>query len=88
MPNPIDLHQYFYGEPPKLDKAIEIIRKELSPAMIDQILKGIDDPDYEGKQHFGVGLWVRNTLRENGIDWNDIAMDSLWYEILRRAVGK
>jgi|GEM_PF-3154446 len=20
MPNPIDLHQYFYGEPPKLDK--------------------------------------------------------------------
>ena len=55
MPDLIDLHQYFYGEPPKLDKAIEIIRNELTPEMIEQVLKGVDDSDYEGKQHFGVG---------------------------------
>jgi hypothetical protein len=34
--------------------------------------------------HFGVGIWVRNKLRER-FDWDDVTLDQAWAGLIGEA---
>jgi len=44
------------------------------------------------KLHYGFGIFVRNSLREGGFNWDDIILDGYWYDLIfeaaRRFVNK
>jgi hypothetical protein len=38
--------------------------------------------------HFGLGLQVRNTLREGDFTWDDITLDGEWAGLIREAARR
>ena len=47
-----------------------------------------DDPaSWWVPAHFGLGLTVRNHLRNAGFRWSDTALDDHWHEIVEMAAG-
>jgi hypothetical protein len=47
----------------------------------------IGEPNFVGKYHFGLGLWVRNTLRVAGFRWGAQILDECWFKLLSEAVN-
>jgi hypothetical protein len=39
-------------------------------------------------EHFGLGLWVRNVLREGGFGWDDQTLDGVWAELIAEAARR
>jgi hypothetical protein len=44
--------------------------------------------DWWVEHHHGLGMGVRNLLRQGGFEWGPIDMDDLWVGIVERAVKK
>ena len=38
------------------------------------------------KRHLGLGMKIRNILREGGFQWGNLALDDYWYHLLEDAV--
>jgi hypothetical protein len=38
--------------------------------------------------HFGLGLRVRNSLREAGFGFDDVWLDDHWFELVEEAAGR
>ena len=39
-------------------------------------------------KHFELGMYVRNTLREGGFDWDPTLLDDTWSELIRIAARR
>jgi len=57
-----------------LEEVAEIIKKE--------------GPDWEVHHHYGIGIDVRNLLREGGFLWDAIELDDVWAGLIEKAVKK
>jgi hypothetical protein len=40
------------------------------------------------EHHHGLGMGVRNLLREGGFEWGPIELDELWVRLVERAARK
>ena len=38
--------------------------------------------------HFELGMYVRNTLREGGFDWDPMLLDDIWSELICKAAHR
>jgi len=46
----------------------------------------LNDPDWLILHHFFIGAEIRNLLRINGFDWDDVTLDHEWEPITLAAV--
>ena len=56
----------------------------LADNLDEELLKEISGKEPEDLFHFGLGIKVRNLLREK-FDWNDIVLDELWDSLVVKA---
>lgn len=59
-------------------EAINYLRSQVSLEMLWEVYTHRNDPTWLARQHFGLGLWTRNTLRAAGFAWDDLALDARW----------
>ena len=38
--------------------------------------------------HFELGMYVRNTLRDGGFDWDPMLLDDIWSELIWKAADR
>jgi hypothetical protein len=73
--NPIDQKEH--------DNAVSFLRKKLSPRDLGTIkYKMKTNPDWFKQQQYGVGLHVRNLLREGGFGWGDSLLYQEWKSLI------
>ncbi len=70
-------------------QAIKYLIEQASDETLRQVyeLQQIS-PDWAINHHFGLGLWVRNTLREGGFTWDDLTLDSKWGPLIAAAAKR
>lgn len=51
-------------------------------------LKQGEGTGWPSQQHFGLGIWVRNALREGGFAWDDQTLDNEWAELIAEAAER
>ncbi|MCQ3977073.1 MAG: hypothetical protein DPW09_26895 [Anaerolineae bacterium] len=73
-------------------EAIDYLLRQISIEALGQVNAHRDDPTWFGDQHFGLGLWVRNSLRRGDFKWDDLTLDAEWPALIvamaeRLAVG-
>jgi hypothetical protein len=68
--------------------AVSILRNELSPDSAKIIRFSIEqDQSYATSfQQVGLGVAIRNLLAKNGILWEEVAVCSIWLEILKESI--
>lgn len=59
-------------------EAINYLRTQVSLEILWEVYTHQNDPTWLARQHFGLGLWTRNTLRAAGFAWDDLALDARW----------
>ena len=73
--------------PTERDQAIRLlagkIPKETS-ANILMLMQNKQTP-WHHASHFGLGLQVRNALREASYNWGDVYLDDHWHELVEEA---
>ncbi len=68
-------------------RAVQCIIENVSEATLLQIYTEISkDPDWLILHHFFIGAEIRNLLRINGFDWDDVTLDHEWEPITLAAV--
>ncbi len=60
------------------EEAIDYLLRQISLEVLGQVDAHRDDPTWFRDQHFGLGLWVRNSLRRAGFKWDDLTLDAEW----------
>jgi hypothetical protein len=68
--------------------AVSILRNELSPDSAKIIQFSIEQNQSYGTilQQVGFGVAIRNLLAKNGILWEEVAVYSIWLEILKESI--
>jgi hypothetical protein len=80
-------HLLFGTPEEELERAVEFLRKELSPDMMEEIGVAMKaSAHFEIDQHFGIGMSIRNLLRKGGFEWDALILDGQWSRVLRRAI--
>jgi hypothetical protein len=72
----------------RFSAAVSILRNELSPDSAKIIRFSIEQlhPSEILLQHVGFGVAIRNLLAKNGILWEEVAICSIWLEILKESI--
>lgn len=68
------------------DKAVQYLARTIPEDTFEEIAESIrsDGPDWKWKQHYGVGVYVRDLLREGEIYQGD--PETTWAEFIEKAV--
>lgn len=70
-------------------QAIKYLIEQASDEILRQVYElQQSNPDWVINHHFGLGLWVRNTLREGGFKWDDLTLDSRWGSLIAAAAKR
>jgi hypothetical protein len=68
-------------------RAIQHVATNVPKETLLQIYEKISrDPDWLIMHHFGIGIGIRNLLREGGFAWDDTTLDREWEPITLEAV--
>jgi hypothetical protein len=80
---------FLFGIPKEeFERAVEFLRKELSPNTMEEIRATMEaSADFDIDRHFGIGMSVRNLLRKGGFEWDAVTLDGQWSRVLRAAIG-
>lgn len=70
------------------EEAINYLRTQISLEILQQVYTHRDDPTWLNSQHFGLGLWTRNTLRAAGFGWDDLTFDAEWPVLITAAAER
>jgi len=72
------------------ERAICYLIKKIPQRTLREINSYIqkEGSDWAIKQHFELGLDIRNTLRNGKFDWDDVLFDNLWAELTEEAVRR
>jgi hypothetical protein len=75
------------------EEEIESAVNYLASSMPENILRKTfdlfqQDIELVSREHFGLGMDVRNFLRRGGFDWGDIELDENWIYLLWKASKK
>lgn len=60
------------------EKALAYLRSKLLPDILAEVYAHREDAIWVERQHFGLGLAVRNSLREGGFEEDDQTLDHEW----------
>lgn len=67
-------------------EAINYLRTQMSLEILWEVYIHRNDSAWLNRQHFGLGLWVRNTLRAAGFEWDDLTLDAKWPALITAMV--
>ncbi|MFI5253425.1 MAG: hypothetical protein ACHQQQ_13455 [Bacteroidota bacterium] len=69
------------------DNAVTYLRKHLTPRDLSTVkYKSKTNPDWFKEHQFGVGIHIRNILRDRGFHWTDHLDYSEWRNLIEDAV--
>lgn len=69
-------------------QAIDYLQSQVSLEALRQVYSHRDDSPWFRDQHFGLGLWVRNTLRAGGFKWDALTLDGEWAALITAAAKR
>jgi hypothetical protein len=71
-------------------KAVQYLIDHIPEETMRDVKNSMDKngKDWWLEHHHGIGMGVRNLLREGGFDWDPVDMDDLWVGLVERAVRK
>ncbi len=75
---------------PKKEEAINYLLDKTPPETLGEIyhlMTSEGSKDWPTQQHFGLGLWVRNTLRQK-FERDDQTLDSKWASLIETAAKR
>lgn len=70
------------------EEAINYLVGQVSLDAVWQVHTHRHDSAWLKNQHFGLGLWVRNTLRVGGFEWDDLTHDAEWLALILMVVER
>jgi hypothetical protein len=70
--------------PAERDQAIRLLADKIPKETSVNILMQMQNKQtsWHNASHFGLGLQVRNSLREAGFKWSDVYLDDHWHELV------
>ena len=70
--------------PTERDEAIQLLAETIPKETLANILMLMQNKQtpWHHASHFGLGLQVRNALREGGYNWSDVCLDDHWHELV------
>ena len=70
--------------PDERERAIQFLTHRIPPEVLAdvQMLMQNKQTPWHHAGHFGLGLGVRNSLREAGFKWSDVWLDDHWHELV------
>jgi hypothetical protein len=72
------------------EKAIQYLMDNIPEDCLKKVWDKIQSEglDWMISKHFELGMYVRNTLREGGFDWDPTLFDDTWSELIRIAARR
>jgi len=69
------------------DDAIRLLARAIPRETLANVLMLVRNKQtpWQLASHFGLGLQVRNALRETGFKWSDAYLDEHWHELVEQA---
>lgn len=69
------------------EQAIQFLARSIAPEVLANVrllMQNKQNP-WHHANHFGLGLHIRNLLREAGLKWTDVWLDDHWNELVESA---
>jgi hypothetical protein len=75
--------------PAERDQAIRFLADTIPPETLSNVrmLMANRQTPWHIASHFGLGLYVRNSLREAGFKWSDVYLDDNWWQLVEEAAS-
>ena len=72
------------------ERAVLFLAREIPPEVLTDVRMVMQNKQtpWHHASHFGLGLQVRNALREAGFTWDDVWLDGHWYELVEAAAQR
>ena len=72
------------------EKAIQYLIDNIPEDCLKKIFDKIQSEglDWMITMHFELGMYVRNTLREGGFNWDPMLLDDIWSELICKAAHR
>jgi hypothetical protein len=69
------------------ERAVQFLAHQISPEILSDVrmLMQNKQTPWHLAAHFGLGLRVRNSLRDAGLTFDDVWLDDHWFELVEEA---
>ncbi|WP_440946365.1 hypothetical protein ACSAZL_20295 [Methanosarcina sp. T3] len=73
----------------EIENAINYLASNMPADILKETFEKFEQNlDFAVEGHFGLGIYVRNLLREGGLDWGDMELDENWFYLLWKTSKK
>lgn len=71
----------------EIEQAVQFLARQIPPEILSDVWMLMQNKrtPWHLASHFGLGLRVRNSLREAGFKFGDVWMDEHWWELVEEA---